>query len=448
MHVTAEDAVADRSEDGWPSTGSATYLILILTVANIFSYVDRIIINLMIDPIKSDLRISDTQVALLQGLAFGLFYTIAALPIGRLVDLMSRRVVLAAGAAVFSVFTIASGMAQNFVQLFLARVGVGTGEATLHPSAYSLLADTFPQARLGRAMGIYTMGSFAGIGAAYMLGGTLVQWAHDHGEVQVPVLGNVRPWQAVLLMIGALSLIAAACLWTLREPPRRGSAAKQAAPSVGAVVRFARDRWQLFALMFGGWGMVNLCAHAGNSWTPAMLGRVYGLTPAEIGLTMGTITLLCSTSGVVAGGFVGDWLTRRGRLDGPVVGAMIGAGCAWIPGTLAPLMPNRELLFLCIALRDFFFVFTFPLGATAITLLTPNRYRGQISALYLFVINVVGLGIGPTVVGLMNDHVFPTQQGVRYALSWTYGLAMPTGVLLMFVAARFYRRERLKQLAG
>jgi MFS family permease len=430
--------------DAWPSQRAAVYLMLVLTVANVFSYVDRIILNLMIGPIKQSFQISDTQVSLLQGLAFGVFYTLAALPIGRLVDFWDRRLIISLGGAVFSAATIACGLAQSYVQLFLARVGVGAGEASLGPAAYSLMADTYPKEKLSGAMGVYTMGAFVGIGLAYVFGGLVVQWALRTGTLDLPLLGAVEPWQTAFIAAGAPGLLVALWVLTLKEPVRKGVAgapgAKLKPLPMREVLGHLAGRAGLYVPLFGGFCLITLSAYANTSWTPAFLGRVHGMDAGQTGLTLGLVVLLFGTTGALAGGRLADWLARRGRPDAPVIAAMIGVGLAWLPGLIAPLAPTRETTIVALAVREFFAVFPFPLAAAAIQMVTPNQLRGQTTAVYFFAINLVGLGLGPTVTALLSDHVFTETEGVRYSLAWVSGVAAPLALILLALARAPYRR--------
>jgi MFS family permease len=437
--------VAAAETAPWPSQRAAIYLILVLTVANVFSYVDRIILNLMIGPIKQSFQISDTQVSLLQGLAFGVFYTIAALPIGRLVDYWDRRLIISLGGAVFSACTIACGLAQSFWQLFFARVGVGAGEASLGPAAYSLMADTYPKDKLSGAMGVYTMGAFVGIGLAYVFGGLVVQWALHAGTLSLPLLGAVEPWQTAFIAAGAPGLLVALWVLTLKEPARKGVApgapgAKLKPLPMREVLAHLGGRAGLYVPLFGGFCLITLSAYANTSWTPAFLGRVHGMNAGETGLTLGVLVLLFGTTGALAGGRVADWLARRGRPDAPVIAAMIGVGLAWLPGVIAPLAPTREGAIVALGVREFFAVFPFPLAAAAIQMVTPNQLRGQTTAVYFFAINMVGLGLGPTVTALLSDHVFTGTEGVRYSLAWVSGVAAPLALILLALARAPYRR--------
>ena len=185
------------SVEPWPRPGIAWYAVVILVVAFIFSFVDRIIISMLVEPLKADLGLSDTQLGLLQGPAFALFYALVGLPIGRWADRYSRRAIIAWGISIWSVMTAVCGLARNFLQLFLARVGVGVGEAALSPAAYSMIADYFPREKLGRAVGVYQAGAFFGAGLSFLVGGLVIQAVAKAGEISLPVIGEVQAWQMV-----------------------------------------------------------------------------------------------------------------------------------------------------------------------------------------------------------------------------------------------------------
>ena len=182
--------------DPWPAPSVAWYAVAMLSLAYVLSYLDRIVINLLVQPIQADLDLSDTQFGMLQSLAFGLFYTVMALPLGRLADRGSRRTIVGAGIALFSVFSMLSGLARSFPALFAARVGVGVGEASLTPAAYSMISDCFPPERLGRALGVFTMSAFVGSGLAYIGGGAVISALTSVGDITIPGLGEFRPWRS------------------------------------------------------------------------------------------------------------------------------------------------------------------------------------------------------------------------------------------------------------
>lgn len=436
----------------WPSPAASAYLMLVLTIASMNSYIDRIILSLMIAPIKQSFQIDDWQVGLLQGVAFGLFYTLAALPLGRLVDYADRRAIIALGTTFFSFCTVACGLAQNYWQLFLARVGVGAGEASLNPAAYSMLADAYPKDKLSGALGVFTMGAFVGIGAAFMLGGAIVQWALTTGPIEVPMLGTVLPWQAAFFIVGLPGFLIAIWVGTLKEPLRRGVAAdaegRLSPPALSLVsARLWRER-ALYLPMFAGFCMITLNGYAGTSWTPEFFKRTFDWSAGQVGFWYGLIgVMLASVAGAFAGGKASDFVGRR-HADAPLRVAALAMLASWIPSSVATLMDDPWTALGVLAVAQFFTTFTFPLAAAAIQLSTPNQFRGQTSALYLFTINLCGLGLGPVVVGLMNDAIFPGGDGVRYSLAWVNAVTAPLAALFLWMALKPYCAARARYEAG
>ncbi len=434
--------------DPWPSVAQASYLMFVLTIASMNSYIDRIILSLMIGPIRKTFEISDTEVSLLMGLAFGVFYTIAALPMGRLVDFANRRSIIAWGTAFFSACTVACGLAQNYWQLFLARVGVGAGEASLNPAAYSMLADTYPKERLSQALGIFTMGAFVGIGAAFILGGAIVQWALTTGPIAITPSWTVEPWQLAFFIVGAPGFLIALWVATLKEPLRRGVEAQADGrlrpPPLRAVAgRLWREK-AVYAPMFAGFCMITLNGYAGTSWTAEFFRRTFEWSPGQVGFWYGLVgVMIASVLGAFAGGWISDQVDKRHR-DAPLRVAAFAMLASWIPSATATLMDDPWAALGLLAVAQFFTTFTFPLAAAAIQLSTPNQYRGQTSALYLFTINLCGLGLGPVMVGLMNDTVFPSADGVRYSLAVINAVTAPLAAILLMAAWRPYREARAR----
>ena len=210
--------VRDGRPPAYPRQAYAWYVVAVLMFAYIVSYVDRSILTLLVEPIKRDIDVSDTQVSLLHGFAFALFYTLMVLPIGRLADRRHRVGIIAVGVALWSVMTAVCGIARTFTHLFLARVGVGFGEAALNPAAYSLIADYFRPHLISRATSTYVMGTYLGFGIAYMVGGTIVGAVADRPDIVLPVLGAVAPWQTVFFYVAAPGLLVLVLLATIRSP--------------------------------------------------------------------------------------------------------------------------------------------------------------------------------------------------------------------------------------
>ncbi|MFD2580114.1 MFS transporter [Novosphingobium colocasiae] len=266
-------------------------------MAYTFSYLDRQSLTLLVGPIKASLDISDTHLSLLHGFAFAIFYSILGLPIGRLVDSRKRTRIVAIGIVVWSVMTAACGLARNFTHLFLARVGVGAGEAALSPAAYSLISDSFPARRLPLALSIYNCAIYLGAGLATIIGGAIIS---AMPATTVPVIGHLEPWQAVFIVIGLPGVLVAALVLTLREPRRTRVKA-------GAVNGFADTRRYFFAhlrtygLLMLAASMLTLVWNAPLAWYPTYLMRVFGWTTAEVGSRFGTVILISGVCGVLSG---------------------------------------------------------------------------------------------------------------------------------------------------
>jgi MFS family permease len=221
---TAEHKGASAADSPWPKPLYSWYVVGVLMLAYTNSFIDRQILSLLIEPIRRDLQITDTQVSLLAGLAFTIFYTLMGVPIARLADQKNRRTIIAIGIASWSVMTASCGLARNFWHMFLARVGVGVGEATLSPAAMSMISDYFPVGKLARAISIYSMGVYFGAGLALIIGGMVVKLVIEAGNVVLPVVGEVFPWQMTFFFVGLLGIPIFLLMLTIREPVRRGIA--------------------------------------------------------------------------------------------------------------------------------------------------------------------------------------------------------------------------------
>lgn len=415
----------------WPAPGLGWYAVFVLMVAYTLSYVDRTIVDLLVGPIKADLGLSDTQFSLLRGLAFALFYTLLGIPLGRLADGMHRGVLVAGGIAVWSLMTALCGLARNFTQLFLARVGVGVGEAALTPAAYSMIADYFPPERRGRALGVYALGVYVGIGLAIIIGGLVVQAVSSQPTVTLPLLGEMRAWQATFVIVGLPGLLVALWVLTVAEPPRRGTAA-QSQPMLKATLAFIVANQRTFALHFAGFALLTLSFNAISAWIPAYLTRVHGYDAGRIATSYGPLLLLFGSAGIYCGGWYADRLRSRGIADAELRAGIVGALCLWPFAATATLMPSAGLFLLLLAPLLFFSSFPFAAAASALQLVTPNRMRGQVSALYLFVVNLTGIGLGGTVTALLTDQLFGREDAVGLSMALVGAVVAPLAALVLW----------------
>ena len=425
----------------YPRPAVAWAVVAALFVAYIFSFIDRMIIGLLVEPMKADLNISDTEISLLQGLAFALFYTIAGVPIGRLIDRSHRMRIVTAGITLWSMMTVFCGFASHYWQLFLLRIGVGVGEATLSPAAYSIISDSFPPKRLGIAMGVYGLGSAVGAGMAFMIGGAIIAFAASAGAISLPLIGEVKAWQATFIIVGAPGLLVALLFMVLPEPPRLAVKPEQAEqPPLSAVAAFLKEKAGAMVSLFFAVGMVNFAVFAAVSWLPVLYVRVHGFELAHAGYTAGAALIIGGLIGLVGGGWLSDKLeegapTGRVRLCG--YAALIGGAAA----VVFPLAGNPWAA--AAAFVVFFSAAAVPIGAaaSAIQQLTPNAMRATLSALYLFVVNLVGLGFGPTATALVSDIFFPFEAGIRYATAIVSPIGFWLAAWLFFVSLGHMRAD-------
>ena len=444
---------ANARQDDYPNQTYAWYVVGVLTVAYIFSFIDRQIINLLVEPIREDLQLTDTQISLVQGIAFALFYTLMGIPIARLADVSNRRAIIAAGVFLWSLMTVMCGLAKSFGQLFAARIGMGIGQAALSPPAFSLFADYFPPGKVTRAIAVFSGGSFLGAGLAYIIGGYVIDLVTRLDVVDIPVFGQIRAWQMAFIAVGLPGILLALLVLSLREPARRGLLGDEpgAVPKgipIREIIAFLRKNRRAYGHHFIGASMFVMLAHAILSWAPAFFIRKYGWTPGEVGLIYGSTLLIFGTSGVVGAGWIADALRRRGYTDANLRVIMIGALCCTPFGAAAFLVDN---IWLAVALMaPFTFLWALPHGISpaAIQLVTPNQMRAQVTALYFLTVNLIGLGIGPTFVALLTDYLYGDPALVGHSLATVVAISAPLSALILYPGLKYYRASLVEAEQG
>jgi len=447
------ETTAAVDEEEYPNPVYAWYVVGVLSVAYIFSFIDRQILNLLVEPIREDLLLSDTQISLLQGMAFALFYTIMGIPIARLADVSNRTRIIGIGVFLWSLMTCACGLAKSFPQLFFARMGVGVGEAALSPSAYSLFSDYFPPEKVTRAIAVYTGGSFVGVGLAYIIGGFIAEYFANMGLVQVPLLGQVQAWQMAFIAVGLPGLLLAVWVLTLREPTRKGVLKNPAEPGpkgipIKEVLAFIRSHWGTYGSHFFGVAIFIMMSYAILSWAPAFFMRVHGWSIGQVGSIYGSLLLVFGTSGVVSAGWIADALRRRGHSDANLRVIMYGAIFCIPFGVAAPLVTNEWLALALMAPLTFFSSLPHGIAPAALQPITPNQMRAQVSALYLFFVNLLGLGLGPTCVAVLTDYVYGEPALVGYSLATVVAVIAPISVVILAMGLKYYRRSYAAAEAG
>lgn len=410
--VTRPDA--RESAPQFPRPLYAWFVVTVLALANCVSFIDRLILSLLVTPIKVELGLSDTKVSLLQGAAFALFYCFAGLFIARLADRASRKWIVTSGITLWCFMTTLSGTAQSYWQLFLYRIGVGFGEGSLSPSAYSLIAGYFPRERLALAVGVFSAGITAGIGFAYLAGGAVIQWVAAQGVVDLPGLPPLSGWRLVFAVIGALGLPVALLMLFVREPVRPAGSVPARIKEV--VAQFG-NHWRGYFFVMAGYGATSITIYSVLTWTPTFYQRHYGSTIPQAAATLGVIALVGGLAGAFSGGALSDRMERCGDPHAKVRVLFWCCAGLLLPAVVAPFMPTMRSSAAVLMLTFFFgSAATGPAGAF-IQSITPDRMRAQFGAVYQFALTLIGATIGPLLTALFTDYVFRDELAIGYSLT-------------------------------
>lgn len=433
-----------RAEDQAAHSGAAVYALCVLLLAYILSFVDRNVMAVLIGPIRADFAISDFQYSLLHGFAFSMFYIFLGLPIARLADRGSRKWVVTAGVFFWSLMTCVCGLTRSFSALFVARIGVGVGEAALSPPAYSLLSDYFRADSLPRAMAIYTLGITIGGGLAYIIGGGVYEYFSVHGPLSLPFVGELRPWQTTFVIVGLPGFVLVLMLALMVEPTRSGDAARGAHDySLTEVARHLRQHWQAYFSLISGVSLLAVLGYGTMAWYPEFLVRSHGMTPAAAGAQFGLIFIVAGSVGTLLGGFSAKPLRARGYPDASMRLIMVIALLWLLPATLGPMSADSRWALWAAVPIVFFLNSYFALAIAALQNITPNRMRAQISALMLFMTNLLGLALGPSAVAALTDFFFAGDGYLAYSLSLLPLLVCPLAAVLLGWGLKFYRAALL-----
>ena len=434
---------ATQSDDGaWPSATAGWYAVVILLVAYAFGYIDRTIMTILVEPIEKDLHVNDTAIGLLHGFAFVIFYVTLGVPIGWLSDRVNRKGLICASIGLWSVMSAACGLTRSFGGLFAARVGVGVGEAGLSPATYSLIADYFPPERRAAPLGVYQVGIYLGSGLALLAGGLVAAMVAHSPTVHLPVLGEIRSWQAVFFITGAPGVLVAALAATVREPIRRAGVVDTAPPKRRWAAAFAHIRacGPIYPLHFIGFACLGTPFNVALLWARPYFSRVFGVSPSTGAYALAALLLVFATTGIVTGSLSADRMQRRGRIDATIrIGVF--AAIALIPFVIAfPFMPNLPTAMADLAAVLFFGAFAIGAAPAALQLVTPNRMRGVVSALYLLVVNLTGLASGPVLTGFFTDYVFKDPKAVGFSIAVVSTLAALGALASLWALVGPFRR--------
>lgn len=428
---------ATENNAPYPSLTRACTVVLILFATAVLAYTDRQVLSLLVDPIRHDLHISDTQMSLLLGTAFAAIYGVAGIPLGFLADRTSRRNLIVAGVLIWSLGTLMCAMATSFAMLFVARIVVGLGEAVLSPAAISLISDTFEPKQRGLAVGTFFTGIAVGIGGSILIGGGVLELVRDGLFAATPV-AHWAQWRLVLLAVGLPGVLWALLLLVIKEPVRRHDQIFEEhvlpAESRDSLFRILRRMTPVFLVV----AVASMVDNAVGAWAPTLLIRQFGLDPARVGVELGLLLMLGYGGGMLAGGALADrfaiWRGRNGKIE---------LCCLAVVATLpAAVMINSHSASGVMFAVPIYFALSAVVtasGLSAILDATPNRMRGRAMAISFFFNVALGAGFGPTAVALAGDHVFGAAAGLGPAISFTVVVSYLLAALVLAAAIRARR---------
>lgn len=415
------------------SLSKAWGMVAVLFVVYVLAWLDRLMISMLVKPIKASMALSDFEMSLILGPAFAVCYAIFGLPLGWAADRFSRRAVIAIGTLIWSIATIGCGYATNFHELLLWRVLVGIGEAALLPSAYSLIADAFPREKLTLATSTFQMAGKIGSASAFGLGGIAIAFATGLPIINLPFHSNAAPWQLVMVIIGLPGFLAALLIYSFPDPGRKNIISDDKdVKSMGSAIKFMRSKAILMTWMLIAFSALAICGYSMTSWVPTFIERTYHWQPKYYGPNLSLMNIIAAASLLVNGRIV-DYLFARGMKDAHL------RYYSWLiviisPAIIYMFFANNGWVFLfCYAIVQFITVPFIVYLSSVVALLAPSSVRGQIIGLFLLVTTISGMGGGPAVVGFLTDFVFKDENLIKYALA----TVVIGSSFIAFIALRF-----------
>lgn len=398
-----------------PSLGTAYYMVVALFLVYVLAWLDRLIISMMVEPMKEGLGLGDFEMSLVLGPAFAISYAIFAIPLGWATDRFSRRLVIFCGVVVWSIATFACGLATSFSSLIVCRIFVGVGEAALLPAAYSLIADAFPRDKVTFATSMFQTAGKIGSAMAFGLGGLLIGVAATLHHIEWPVLGRLEAWQVTFAIIGLPGFALAFLAFTFPEPGRHGPG-KSGGAEPEALMPFVKKHGGLLALMILAFTCLAVVGYSMTSWVPTYIARRFHWEPAEYGPALSMMNLIGAASLVLLGKAV-DVLFARGVQDAHL------RFYSWLIVALSPailsafFVPNVYAFLALYAVIQLITVPYIVYCSALVAILAPNRLRGRLLGTVMFVTNIVGFGAGPTIVGALTEFAFGDESKIGYSLA-------------------------------
>ena len=433
---------------GTPSKPYQNYVIITLMIGYLFAFLDRTMIGLMVAPIQADLDISDTKMSLLMGLAFTILYSIAGVPMGLIADRWNRVRIIKYGAVIWCIMTAACGFSASYWQLFFARIFVGLGEATLMPSANSLISDYFKPHERAKALSIFNLGIAGGAGLSLILGGQLIAMLTASGGVKLgaPIIDDLAPWQVIFVFLGLSGLLFVAMMSGVKEPARTGRMSADAQWTIPQTLAFFRQNVKFYAAICATMTMLSIVTFGALAWMPTFFIRVHNWTPADAGLYFGVASLASSIAGMI---FSGWWIDRRrarGEADAAWRALLLGIA-VFVPCYVAAPLFGTPWMTIAVLFIGVFGASVATIASPTILMTgTPNEARGTAVALIYLIINLLGSGFGPTIVALLNDYVFQDKNAIGLSIAIASLFGYVGGVAAAWWGLQHYR-TRLAEIA-
>jgi MFS family permease len=424
----------------YPNRSYAWTVVAILIATAVLSYTDRQVLSLLVDPIRGDMGISDTQISLLLGTAFAVIYGVAGIPLGYLADRISRRNLIFAGVSVWSLGTIACGFSHNFGEIFASRIVVGLGEAALSPAAISLISDYFPPSRRGVAVGFFLSGIAMGSGVAILIGGGVLH-AIELGALAATPLAVLAPWRMVLLVIGGPGLLWAVAILLIREPPRHSAEGDSAGGAAVDGGTWRATPWARVVPIYIILAAASFVDNAVGAWAPTLFIRDFGRNPAQIGVELGLLLTVGFGGGVLIGGALADRAGARGGWPRKLR-VCLYSGLLILPVSLLMNSPAFGFALAGVPLYFALSGIVTAVGFSAILDVVPNRSRGLAMSMSFFLNVALGAGLGPTAVAMAGSHVFGPKSGLGPPIVLTVAVGYLVALAAVGAALTRFRARR------
>lgn len=437
------------ADEPWPPLRQAYYAAWVLAAAQMCAMLNNGVMTLMVEPVKRDLQLTDLQMSYLLGFSIVLFYALVGIPAARLVDRYNRKWLMTISVVIWSLATAASGLASTFWQFFAARFGIGAGESINGPLSYSLLADYFPPEKLPRGIAIYNAGLQGGNALSLLLGAFLFYILTGLPTIDLPLVGILRDWQLVFIGTGLVGIPIALLVMSMAEPKRRGhsklaAGTRPQGATLRGVIAYLWHHKRVYGPMFLGLSFTSIHMMGVGAWTAAFYTRTFGWDPATIGLYSGLISLGLAGPALFGAVWFNEYLRKRGHADTNMRVMAIGLTIAAPIMIAAPLMPSPYLALALFGLGPALMLVAAPSLNTALQIITPNEMRGQMTAIYLFIVLALSQAIGPTFFAFLTQVVFGDEAQLRYAIATSAAVLFPATAITYWLGVRPYRHRILE----